>query len=415
MVMAVIDDQSGDFENLLHIDVPAMASSRMHRLPPYLFGRINALKMDLRRKGVDIIDLGMGNPTDPTPQIIVDKLRDAVLDKRNHRYSVSQGVFNLRRDLAQYYQRHWSVSLDPAREVITTIGSKEGFSHLCLALLGPGDVALTPTPTFPIHLYGPVIAGAHVIGVSMMHGQEELLRKIAELCRAVTPRPKVVILNYPHNPTTRTVDLAFFEEIVALARTYGFYIIHDFAYGLTTFDSYAAPSILQAKGAADVAVETLTMSKGYNMAGWRIGFAAGNADMIKLLGAIKGYYDYGVFQAVQIAAVIALRHCEDAMRDQARVYQRRRDVLCENLTRAGWDIDPPKATMFVWARLPRRLAAMGSIEFSLQCLKKAEVALSPGAGFGDDGEGYVRIALVENEERLKQAVRQIRRAFPVEP
>ncbi len=411
--MAVIDDLSGATADLLHLDIPPMAAGRMHRLPPYLFGRINALKMDLRRKGVDIIDLGMGNPTDSTPRLIVEKLREAVLDKRNHRYSVSQGVFNLRRDVAAFYERHWGVSLDPSSEVIATIGSKEGFSHLCLAMLGPGDVVLTPTPTFPIHLYGPVIAGANVIGVSMTHGEEDLLRRISELCRTVSPRPKVVVLNFPHNPTTRVVERAFFEEMVKMARKFGFYIIHDFAYGMTTFEPFAAPSILQAPGAKDVAVETITLSKGFNMAGWRIGFALGNPDMIKLLGAIKGYYDYGVFQAVQIASVIALRHCENEMHEQAKAYERRSRILCDGLERAGWNIDRPKATMFAWARMPEPLQTMGSIEFAMQCLQKAEVALSPGRGFGEDGEGYVRIALVENEERLKQAVRQIRRAFPV--
>jgi alanine-synthesizing transaminase len=400
-------------EDLLSIEIPPMASARMHRLPPYLFGRINALKMALRRKGVDIIDLGMGNPSDPTPELIVDKLREAAGDKRNQRYSVSQGIYNLRREVAVFYDKHWGVGLDPASEVIATIGTKEGLSHLCLATLGPGDVALTPTPSFPIHIYAPVIAGANVIGVSMMEGEEALLRRISEMCRIVSPRPKIVFLNFPHNPTARTVELAFFEEVVRLAKRFDFYVIHDFAYGLTTFDDYRAPSFLQARGAKEVGVEALTMSKGYNMAGWRIGFVAGNRDMVQLLAAIKGYYDYGIFQAIQIATVIALRHCEEDMRAQARIYQERRDVLCEGLARAGWEVEKPKATMFVWAKIPEPYAAMGSIEFAIQCLDKAEVAVSPGRGFGEDGEGYLRIGLVENEERLRQAVRQLRRAFPV--
>jgi alanine-synthesizing transaminase len=400
-------------EDLLSIELPPVASARMHRLPPYLFGRINALKMTLRRQGVDVIDLGMGNPSDPTPAPIVDKLREAAGDKRNQRYSVSQGIYNLRREVAAFYDTHWGVELDPASEVITTIGTKEGLSHLCLATLGPGDVALTPTPSFPIHIYAPVIAGANVIGVSMMEGEEALLRRISEMCRVVSPRPKIVFLNFPHNPTARTVELDFFEEVVRLAKRFEFYVIHDFAYGLTTFDGYRAPSFLQARGAKDVGVEALTMSKGYNMAGWRIGFVAGNRDMVQLLAAIKGYYDYGVFQAIQIATVIALRHCEEDMHAQAAIYQQRRDVVCEGLTRAGWEVECPKATMFVWAKIPEPYAQMGSIEFAIQCLDKAEVAVSPGRGFGEDGEGYLRIGLVENEERLRQAVRQLRRAFPV--
>lgn len=401
-------------EALLSVDIPPMAAARMHRLPPYLFGRINALKHSLRQKDVDIIDLGMGNPTDPTPELIVDKLREAVGDKRNQRYSASQGVYNLRRELAIFYQKLWGVELNPGSEVIATIGTKEGFSHLCLATLGPGDVALTPTPSFPIHIYAPVIAGANVIGISMMEGDEALLRKIAEMCRTVSPRPKIVILNFPHNPTARTVEIGFFEEVVKLAKRFGFYVIHDFAYGLTTFDNYKAPSFLQVPGAKDVGVESLTMSKGYNMAGWRIGFVAGNSDMVHLLSAIKGYYDYGIFQAIQIAAVIALRHCEEDMWSQAKIYEQRRDVLCEGLSRAGWQVEPPKATMFAWVKIPEPYHALGSIEFAMQCLQKAEVAVAPGRGFGEDGEGYLRVALVENEQRLRQAVRQIRRAFPVD-
>lgn len=399
---------------LLKVEMPPVASARMHRLPPYLFGRINALRDTLRHNGVDIIDLGMGNPNDPTPQPIVDKLAEAASNKRNQRYSQSKGIFNLRRELALFYERQFSVGLDPEKEVIATIGSKEGFSHLCLATLGAGDVALTPTPAFPIHVYSAIIAGANVIGVSMNEGLDALLNNLAHTCRTVTPRPKIVILNFPHNPTARTVELGFFEEVVKLAKHFGFYVIHDFAYGLTTFDEYKAPSFLQVPGAKDVGVEIMTMSKGYNMAGWRIGFAMGNKDMINVLGCIKGYYDYGIFQAVQIATIIALRQCDNEMRAQAKIYEQRRDCLCEGLTAAGWEVEKPKATMFVWAKIPKPYSDMGSIEFALQCLQKAEVSTAPGAGFGPDGEGYLRIALVENEDRMKQAVRQIRRAFPVE-
>lgn len=401
-------------EALLKVDMPPVASARMHRLPPYLFGRINALKTSLRRKGVDIIDLGMGNPNDPTPQQIVDKLCESASLKRNQRYSASQGIFNLRRELAMFYEKQWGVTLDPGKEVIATLGSKEGFSHLCLATMGPGDVALTPTPSFPIHIYSPIIAGANVIGVSMNEGTEALLRNLANMCRTVSPRPKIVILNFPHNPTARTVEADFFEEIVTLAKRFGFYVIHDFAYGLTTFDGYKAPSFLQVPGAKDVGVETLTMSKGYNMAGWRMGFVVGNPDMVNMLACIKGYYDYGIFQAIQIATIIALRHCDEEMRAQAKIYEERRDCLCEGLTSAGWQVEKPKASMFVWAKIPEPYCEMGSIEFAIQCLQKAEVAVAPGRGFGEDGEGYLRIALVENEERLKQAVRQLRRAFPVD-
>jgi alanine-synthesizing transaminase len=301
----------------------------------------------------------------------------------------------------------------PEDQIIVTLGSKEGFSHLCLATLGPGDTVLAPTPSFPIHIYGPVIAGANVIGISMNEGEEALLRNIAHMCENLFPNPKILILNYPNNPTARTVEIGFFREIVKLARKYEFYVIHDFAYGLTTFDGYKAPSFLEVEGATDVGVETLTMSKGFNMAGWRIGFVVGNADMIKVLASIKGYYDYGIFQAIQIATVIALRNCEKAMCDQAAIYQKRRDCLCEGLSRIGWKVDKPQASMFVWAPIPEPYQEMGSIEFAIRCLKKAEVAVAPGRGFGEDGENYLRIALVENEERLRQAIRQLRRAFPL--
>ena len=407
----VLDDVSAD--SLVKVDMPPVASARMHRLPPYLFGRINTLKRDLRHKGIDVIDLGMGNPNDPTPQAVVDKLAEAAQDKRNQRYSVSAGVINLRREVARFYERHWDVGLDPETEVIATVGSKEGFSHLCLATLGPGDVALAPTPAFPIHIYGPVIAGANVIGISMNDGEEALLSGIAHMCESLYPRPKILILNYPQNPTTRTVEPGFFREVVRLAKRHELYVIHDFAYGLTTFDGYRAPSFLQVDGAKDVGVETLTMSKGWNMAGWRVGFVVGNADMVKVLAAIKGYYDYGIFQAIQIATVIALRHCEADMRAQAAIYQQRRDVLVDGLNGAGWQVEKPRGSMFVWAPIPEPHRSMGSIEFAVQCLRQAEVAVAPGRGFGEDGEGFLRIALVENEERLRQAVRQIRRAFPV--
>ncbi|MBN1779957.1 aminotransferase class I/II-fold pyridoxal phosphate-dependent enzyme [bacterium] len=401
-----------DTDSYLKIDLPPIASERMHRLPPYLFGKINARKLELRQQGVDVIDLGMGNPNDPTPDSIVKKLQEAATDKRNQRYSVSAGVRNLRCELARFYDRHFQVGLNADTEVIATIGSKEGFSHLCLATLGPGDVVLTPTPSFPIHIYAAVIAGANVIGVSQNEGEAQLLKNIAHTCENLFPRPKILMLNYPNNPTTMCVGTGFFKEVVALARKYGFYIIHDFAYGLTTFDQYRAPSILEVPGAKDLAVETMTLSKGYNMAGWRTGFVAGNADMIRVLASIKGYYDYGIFQAIQIASVIALREGDAFLNEQAKIYQDRRDFLCDGLNRIGWAVEKPMATMFVWARIPEKYSEEGSIAVSLKALEKAHVAISPGRGFGEDGEGFVRIALVENEQRLRQAVQQLKREFP---
>lgn len=402
-----------DPDSYLKNEMPSVASARMHRLPPYLFGKINARKSELRHQGVDVIDLGMGNPNDPTPASIVSKLQEAADDKRNQRYSVSAGIRNLRVELTHFYRRKWQVDLNPDTEVIATIGSKEGFSHLCLATLGPGDVVLTPTPSFPIHIYSAIIAGANVIGVSQNEGEEQLLKNIDRMCRDLFPKPKILILNYPHNPTTMSVELGFFKEVVALARRYQLYIIHDFAYGLTTFDGYQAPSILQVKGAKDLAVETITLSKGYNMAGWRIGFVTGNADMIKVLASIKGYYDYGIFQAVQIASVIALRDCDEDLKIQAKIYETRRDCLCEGLSRIGWHVEKPRATMFVWARLPEKYQKEGSISVAMKALEEAHVAMAPGRGFGEDGEGFMRIALVENEHRLRQAVSQLKKVFPL--
>ena len=386
-------------------------STRLLRLPPYLFGRINALKLAKRRNNIDIIDLGMGNPSDPTFPQIVEKLCQAANDPRNQRYSASAGIFNLRRELARKYQRLWNVTLDPETEVIATIGSKEGFSHLCLALLGGGDTAIVPTPAFPIHIYGVVLAGASVISVPLGNDQA-FLDRVAYVVEHLHPRPKVLILNYPHNPTTMCVEPEFWTEVVKLAKRTGIYVISDFAYGETCFDGYSAPSFLSAKGAKDVGVEFSTCSKPYNMAGWRIGFAAGNREMVRALGTIKGYYDYGIFQAVQIAAIIAMRQCDELVREQAAVYQRRRDVVVSGLERIGWQPADCKATMFTWVRVPNEhLAGQGTVDFAMRLMDDAEVAVSPGAAFGDGGEGCLRIALVENELRLKQAIRQIGRAM----
>jgi len=384
-------------------------ADRLRRLPPYLFGKLNALLYQKRRAGVDIIDLGMGNPTDPPPAEVTEKLREAVLDARNHRYSVSIGVYNLRRELARLYEAQWGVMLDPATEVVATIGSKEGFSHLCLALLGPGDTALVPSPAFPIHVYAPILAGANVITVKLAEGPE-LIKSFADVTARLQPKPKLVIANFPHNPTTMTTDLDFYRELVAFAKKYEVMVVSDLAYGFTTFDGYKAPSFLEVPGAKDVGVEFTTCSKPFNMAGWRVGFCAGNAEMCRALAKIKGYYDYGIFQAAQIAAIVAMRGFAQTAPRQALVYEARRNVLCDGLNRIGWEVDKPKASMFVWAKMPKTFEHMGSMDFAMWLMENAEVSASPGAGFGDYGEGYLRMALVEKEQRLKQAVRQIDRA-----
>ena len=384
-------------------------AQRIKRLPPYLFGRLNALKLQKRREGADIIDLGMGNPSDPAPQIVIDKLCEAVQDHRNHRYSASRGIKGLRKEIAIKYEKRWGVSLDWETEVLACIGSKEGFSHLCLAMLGPGDTAVVPDPSFPIHTYAVALAGGNVITVPLGTDQK-FLDTIAMVCEHLYPKPKLLILNYPHNPTALTVDEGFFETVVDLAKRFGMAVIHDFAYGETCFDEYKAPSFLSAKGAKDVGVEFITMSKPYNMAGFRVGFMAGNRDMIEHLATIKGYYDYGIFQAIQIAGIIALRHCDGTIIEQNRIYQSRRDVVCDGLRRIGWEVARPRASMFVWAKVPpERLRDKGTIDYAMDLMEHAEVAIAPGRAFGENGEGYMRIALVENEQRLRQAIRNISR------
>lgn len=383
-------------------------SNRMDLLPPYIFGRINKIKLEKRKAGVDMIDLAMGNPSDPTPDAAVEKLCQVVRDPRNHRYSVASGIYNLRRELARYYDRQYGVQLNPDSEIICTIGSKEGVSHLSLALLGPGDSVLVPVPAFPIHIYSAVIAGAQVIKVQLDDG-EQFLRNIDEACRKAHPAPRAIFLNYPHNPTTRTVELGFLEDAVRMARKYKLVIVHDFAYGRTTFDGYEAPSLMQVKGAKDIAVEFGTLSKAYNMAGWRVGYCVGNPRIIEALGKIKGYYDYGLFQAVQIAAIIALRDCDESIREQAAIYAKRRDILVDGLNSIGWKVEKPRASMFVWTQIPGMFRRLGSMEFSIRMMEEAEVAVSPGIAFGEEGEGYLRIALVENENRIRQAIRQIKK------
>src|SRR3954453_8083251 len=386
-------------------------ADRVRGRPPVRFGKINALTGPKRRAGIDVIDLGMGNPTDVPDPAIVDKLCEAVRDDKSHRYAMANGLPNLRREVALRYKRLHGVDLDPETEVLPGLGSKEVFSHMCLALLGPGDTAVVPAPSFPINVYAVALASGNVISLDCTQ-PDRFLANVATVAEHLYPRPKVLILNYPHNPSTTVVERDFFVDVVKLARRFGFMVIHDFAYGDVCFDGYQAPSFLSVPGAKEVGVETTTMSKGYNMAGWRLGFCCGNREMVRALATIKGYYDYGIFQAVQIAAIMALRHGDELVERQAAEYQKRRDVLVDGLRRIGWEVESPKASMFVWAQYPEEWRRrMGSIDFAMKLLEEAEVAVSPGGGFGDMGEGYLRLALVENEQRLRQAVRQIGRCL----
>jgi alanine-synthesizing transaminase len=383
-------------------------AERVKRLPPYLFGRINTLLYNKRRAGDDVIDLGMGNPSDPPEDFVVEKLAAAARDPGNHGYSKSNGILNLRREVASKYFKRFGVRLDPDEEVIVCLGSKEGFSHMCLAMMGPGDTAIVPAPYFPIHVYSVALASGNVIALEVAN-HEKFLSNVAYTCEHLYPRPKLVILNYPHNPSTACVEQPFYDEVVKLARRYGFMVISDFAYADVAFDGYHPPSFLASPGAADVGVEFTTMSKGYNMAGWRIGYCCGNRDMIRALATIKGYYDYGMFQAVQIAAIMALRQGDAGMESQAQIYQSRRDALCESLARIGWPVTPPKASMFCWVPIPEPWRSrMSTMDFGMMLLEKGNVAVSPGSGFGPAGEGFLRLSLVENEARLRQAVRQIK-------
>ena len=397
------DEHAGPF----HIQL----ASRVNRLPPYLFGRINSLLYQKRRTGHDVIDLGMGNPSDPPQPLVVDKLAEAARDPGNHGYSKSNGILNLRREVASKYLKRYGVRLDPESEVMVCLGSKEGFSHMCLALMGSGDSAIVPAPYFPVHMYAVALAAGNVIALEVADS-ERFLANIAYTCQHLYPKPKLLVINYPHNPSAVTVEQPFFEEVVKLAKRYGFMVISDFAYSDVGFDGYQPPSFLAAKGARDVGVEFTTMSKGYNMAGWRVGFCCGNREMIRGLGVIKGYYDYGMFQAIQIASIVALRHTEAAVEAQAREYQSRRNVLVDGLRRIGWKIEPPRAGMFVWAEIPEPWRSeMSTMDFGMMLLDKGDVAASPGSGFGPAGEGFLRLALVENENRLRQAVRQIDRCL----
>ena len=382
-------------------------AQRMDQLPPYLFGMINKMRMEKRSRGDDVIDLGMGNPTDPPPDVVTRKLIDVVQDPKSHRYPVAMGLKNLLREISRFYERDYGVHLDGEAEVIGTIGSKEGISHLCLALVGGGAIPCwCPRPPFRSTSTQPSSRGGNVIRIPLAP-EEAFLNRIATMCQSLYPAPKLLILNYPHNPTSVVASLDLFREVVKLARKYRFMVLHDFAYAKITFDGYVAPSFLQVPGAREVGVEFGSFSKSYNMAGWRIGYCVGNSEIIKGLAKIKGYYDYGIFSAIQIAGIVALRDCSVDVTAQAAIYQQRRDVLCKGLRRLGWDVTEPKAGMFVWAKIPEPFARMGSMPFSLELMEEANVAVSPGIGFGEEGEGYLRLALVENEHRLRQAVRQI--------
>ncbi len=384
--------------------------ARIKRLPPYVFAIVNAMKIEARRRGEDIIDLGMGNPDQGTPQHIVDKLIEAAQNPKNHRYSASKGITKLRAAICDRYKKHYGVDLDPETEAVVTIGSKEGLSHLALATVEPGDVVLTTAPAYPIHPYSVIIAGGEVRSIPLRR-DGDFFFDMQEAFKNTWPRPKMLIINFPNNPTTEVVDLAFFQKIADFARENDIIVVHDLAYADLNFDGYRAPSFLQAKGAKDVGVEFYSLTKSYNMAGWRVGFCVGNKDIVEALIKIKSYLDYGMFQPIQIASIIALNGPQECVKEISGMYQSRRDALVEGLDKAGWHIEKPKATMFVWAEIPEPFKKMGSLEFSKHLIKEAQVAVSPGIGFGEYGDGYVRFALIENEQRLRQAAKGIKQAL----
>jgi alanine-synthesizing transaminase len=386
-------------------------SERIRRLPPYMFGYLNEMKYKKRRQGYDIIDFGMGNPDKPAYPHIIKKLVEVVNDQKAHRYSASKGIPNLLKEVARWYDRRYGVKLSPDDEVIAVIGSKEGLSHLSLALFDPGDVVLVPTPAFPIHIYSVVLAGASVLSTPLITDEHKFLNNLDYLVKTLYPKPKALIINFPHNPTTKTVEPSFFKEVVRFAKYHNIIVIHDFAYCDITYDGYKAPSFLQAEGAKEIGVEFITMSKSYNMAGWRIGFCVGNREIVQALGKIKGYYDYGIFLPIQVASIVALRESDEYIKEQVKVYERRRDVLVEGLNRIGWRVEKPKATMFVWAPIPDKYRFMKSFEFAKFLMEEANVSVSPGEGFGQGGEYYLRFSLVENEDRIRQAIRQIDKAL----
>ncbi|AOU98172.1 alanine transaminase [Acidihalobacter yilgarnensis] len=383
---------------------------RIQRLPPYVFNIVNELKAKARSRGEDIIDFGMGNPDRPTPPHIVEKMIEATRRGDTHRYSVSRGIPRLRRAICQWYRDRFDVELDPDSEAIVTIGSKEGLAHLALATLGPGDAVLVPNPAYPIHPYGCVIAGADIRHVPMTP-DVDFFQELDKAIKDSWPRPKMLILNFPGNPTGQCVELDFFEKVVAIAREHGIWVVHDIAYSEITFDGYVAPSVLQVPDAKDVAVEFYSLSKTYNMPGWRVGFMCGNAKLVAALARMKSYLDYGMFTPIQVAAITALEGPQDCVSEIRETYRRRRDVLCEGLNGIGWEVERPKATMFVWAKIPERYRELGSLEFSKRVLKEAKVAVSPGIGFGSYGDDHVRFGLIENEHRTRQAIRGLKQMF----
>ncbi|MGB9612015.1 MAG: aminotransferase class I/II-fold pyridoxal phosphate-dependent enzyme [Bryobacteraceae bacterium] len=380
---------------------------RIAKLPPYVFAVVNEMKARLRAQQYDVVDFGMGNPDGATPRPIVNKLIEAARNPRNHRYSVSRGIPNLRLEICRRYERNYGVQLDPETEAIVTIGAKDALAHLLFAVIGPGDEVVTPAPCYPIHQYGVLMAEGQAYPLPVADPAEYLNRLEDRFRKAGRP-PRMILLNYPHNPTTACVDLDFFRHVVALAHRHGAMILHDFAYADLCFDGYRAPSILQVEGAKDVAVEVFSMTKSYNMAGWRVGFCLGNAQMIKALARIKSYLDYGNFQPIQIAAIIGLRDCEEEVGRICQLYEKRRDLLVEGLNAAGWPVEKPRASMFVWAKIPELFSGVSSLDFAKMLLEKALVAVSPGIGFGPAGEGHVRFALIENHHRTRQALRSIR-------
>ncbi len=387
-----------------------MEFRRINSLPPYVFTIIDSLKIEARRAGHDVIDLGFGNPDLPSPDVAVNKMVEAVQNPRNHRYSSSRGIPKLRQAVADLYLRRFGVSLDPDTEVINTIGAKEGFSHLMWALLQPGDAALVPSPSYPIHVYGPLFAGADIRTIDLGTDQD-FFENLQEQWEYAWPKPRVIVMSFPHNPTTTCVDLEFMQKVVDFAREKEVVVVHDNAYADLGYDGYSPPSILQAEGAKDVAVELYSMTKSYSMAGWRVAFLVGNAEVVGALAKLKSYLDYGTFQPVQIAATVTLNEAPSYPKEVNEIYQVRRDVLCGGLNRIGWEVEPPKGTMFVWAPIPEPYRDLGSVEFAKMLVTDAQVAVSPGVGFGKGGEGFVRFALIENEQRATQAVRNLKRAL----
>ncbi len=387
-----------------------MEFQRIKRLPPYVFNIINDLKLEARHRGDDIVDFGMGNPDMPTPPHVVAKLLEAATKPQNHRYSVSRGIYKLRVAIADWYRRRYQVEVDPDTEAIVTIGAKEGLSHLVWAIVDPGDVVFCPSPTYPIHQYSVVLAGGDLHNIPMYSG-DDFLERLQEAIKRTWPKPKLLIVSFPHNPTTEVVELDFFEKVVRFAEEHELLVIHDLAYADLAFDGHRPPSLLQVPGAKELGIEFFSLSKSYNMPGWRVGFAVGNKEMVHALARIKSYLDYGIFQPVQIAAIQALNGPQDCVEEIRETYRRRRDALVDGLDRVGWKIKKPKGTMFVWAEIPEPCKKMGSVEFSKFLLQEAKVAVSPGIGFGEYGDPYVRFALIENEHRTRQAVRTIRRAL----